>query len=728
MGSAPDEFDRGRRVGKYEILTRLSVGGMAELFLAFLPGPGGFKKFVALKQILPDVRADESFVKMFLDEARITAAFNHANIGQVFDLGEDPRSHELYLAMEFIAGQNLEQTMKRAKRRELPMPVGFACRVVHDACLGLHYAHTFTDPTGARMPVIHRDVSPKNVMVTYTGQVKVIDYGIAKAKGRLNRTQVGIVKGTSGYMSPEQVKNETLDGRSDLFAAATMLHEFITGERLFVGPTDAAMMLKIVDGPAPPLEGVGRALSDVVLKGLEKPRDARWATGRDFARAISQACPEMYDDDQVAEYMSKLFDDKIALTRSLLEVASEGRDAASISRAVQGLTTPEEPGEGSKKRLAARGSATPRPRSANSSQKLPRVPSGRSVRGLPQVGKSSRNLPRVGGSRQSLPPVGGSRQSLPPVSGQKPRRKAEDVDATLPPGRMRAESVVPPGTFRESPAAPEPAVAQPPPAPKRGLGGLVAVVVVLVAVAGLGWLFAFGPLKEHARQWLAAETEPLSAPSGPAPIVLAGSADESEKPEWLIAKQAQEAEAAAEKARQAEIEAIANDPERQKLLEDIQAQLRQLDALEEEQRQLRVDARAGKATGEANAQKIGDLQKQIDDLKALVHEKEARARPKAPAAASPTGEVQVVDDAKSARAAAVGYFTLRTINPSSAAIFLDATALGSTPLVKVPLDVGVHKLRVVDGDSKSRLLSISIEPGKTAEMKGIDVGTLPAWP
>ena len=147
------EFDRGRKVGKYEILTRLSVGGMAELFLAFLPGPGGFKKFVALKRILPDVKADESFVKMFLDEARITAAFNHANIGQVFDLGEDDQSHELYLAMEFIAGQNLEQTIKRAAKREVAIPVGFACRVVHDTCLGAPLrAHLHRSRPGRRCP------------------------------------------------------------------------------------------------------------------------------------------------------------------------------------------------------------------------------------------------------------------------------------------------------------------------------------------------------------------------------------------------------------------------------------------------------------------------------------------------------------------------------------------------------------------------------------------------
>src|SRR3954468_17258544 len=131
-GSVAPDLDRGRRIGKYEILTRLSMGGMAELFLAYTAGPGGFRKFVAVKQILPDIKKDESFVKMFLDEARITPAFSHSNIGQVYDLGEEER--ELFLAMEFISGQNLEQIIKRAKKRDVSISVGFSARVVRDAC------------------------------------------------------------------------------------------------------------------------------------------------------------------------------------------------------------------------------------------------------------------------------------------------------------------------------------------------------------------------------------------------------------------------------------------------------------------------------------------------------------------------------------------------------------------------------------------------------------------
>ncbi|MFT3707608.1 MAG: serine/threonine-protein kinase [Archangium sp.] len=446
--SKSSDLDRGRRVGKYEIITRLSVGGMAELFLAYLPGPGGFKKFVALKQILPDVKADDSFVKMFLDEARITAAFNNANIGQVFDLGEE--RDELYLAMEFIAGQNLEQTIKRAAKRELPIPVGFAARVVRDTALGLHYAHHFTDPTGQPMAVVHRDVSPKNVMITWTGQVKVIDFGIAKARGRLNRTQIGVVKGTSGYMSPEQVRNEPLDGRTDLFAAACMLHEMLVGERLFTAPTDAAMMLKIVDGEATPPNQVNPYVtpefSDVVLKALSKKREQRFATGREFARAIEQNCPDLFEDEQVAEFMAQLFEDKIAITRSLLEAANTSNsDESQMKQAAEGLTTDEREVEakGPKKNtgsIAARSNATPHPRpglkTGGSSQKLPRVVSNpnqkMSSRNLPQVGKSSQRLPKIQVEEETVKP--GTRSPF-----AKNKEEKEDLDATIPSARQVAD-------------------------------------------------------------------------------------------------------------------------------------------------------------------------------------------------------------------------------------------------------------------------------------------------
>ncbi len=726
------DLDRGRRVGKYEIITRLSVGGMAELFLAFLPGPGGFKKFVALKQILPDVKADDSFVKMFLDEARITAAFNNANIGQVFDLGEE--RDELYLAMEFIAGQNLEQTIKRAAKREVPIPVGFAARVVRDTALGLHYAHHFTDPTGQPMAVVHRDVSPKNVMITWTGQVKVIDFGIAKARGRLNRTQIGVVKGTSGYMSPEQVKNEPLDGRTDLFAASVMLHEMLAGERLFTAPTDAAMMLKIVDGDVTPPQVnnpyVSAQLSDVVMKSLSKKREHRFNTGREFARAIEQACPELFEDEQVAEFMGQLFEDKIAITRSLLEVANEGGDQASMKQAAAVLTTDERDADSkpSKKTgsLNAKSTATPHPR--------PGVKTGASSAKLPKVSAtakpSSRNLPKVGGSQMRLPKVEvpaeeetvrpGTKSPFAKAAQQPvPAAPKEDLDATMPP-RGRSSMKLP----QVKAEVAKPAPAAPPPQKKSGLGGMLAIAVLLVIIAGLAWAVVAGPFKE---QFAKLEEPPPVVDTGPKKIDLGAVTPEGEKPAWLVEREKQKAEAEAERKRQAEMETAANDPERQRMLAELEAELKQLDYLEAEQRSLKLAAQAGQATGAANTKKIDDLQKQIDELKTLVADKQKKSSGAAKKV-NPDGTVEVVKDSKGAKLAELGYVSLRTINPSSANVLLGGDSLGSTPLVKVPIEAGVSKLVVIDGDGKARLLSVTIEAGKTNEMRAVDVGSLPLAP
>src|SRR6218665_731511 len=188
---------RGSRIGRYQVISQLSVGGMAELFLGFTSGPGGFRKYAAIKRVLPDARSDEEF-----------------------ELGQDAEG--LFLAMEFIAGQNLAQVLAVCGRRQTPLPLGFGLSVVRDMCLALHSAHAFTTPGGKPFPVIHRDVAHKNVMVTYQGEVKLLDFGIAKARGGASRTQAGMVKGTTGYMSPEQVRGDPLDGRSDLFAAGGM--------------------------------------------------------------------------------------------------------------------------------------------------------------------------------------------------------------------------------------------------------------------------------------------------------------------------------------------------------------------------------------------------------------------------------------------------------------------------------------------------------------------------
>ncbi len=715
---APD-LDRGRTIGKYEILTRLSIGGMAELFLAFIPGPGGFRKFVALKQILPDIKADESFVKMFLDEARITAAFSHSNIGQVYDLGED--HGELYLAMEFISGQNLEQIIKRAARREYLLPIGFSCRVVRDACLALHYAHHFTDAAGRPAPVVHRDVSPKNVMVTYTGDVKMIDFGIAKAKNRLNRTQVGIVKGTSGYMSPEQVKGEQLDGRTDLFAAAVMLHELLTGQRLFTASNDAAMMLKIAQADVPHPKSlnpkVPDALDAVVMKALSRKKEDRYATGKELAKAIDQACGEMAEEELLAQIMSELFDDKIQTTRALLELANAD-DTGGMTKAVEQLVEKEESEETTPRGRKGPAKATPAPRPGLAKKPPPGPPSKRTLPSVDETlapksrSPSNRNL-----NGDSSPPRRGSGPQPAARRAKATSYDAEELSAgesstdQTPELKSRDTDTHPPLRNRAAPGA------------KKGGGGLVLTLVVLLLLGGVGAGIykGVGPLAQVRD---AIEKEIKGEPPPPPPLTLeeqAKLAAKGPKPKFVQEKEEADRRAAEERKKQQEIEAAQNDPERQKYLAELDSQIKELDRLEAEQEKLKADAKASKQAGAENTKRIDELEKQIADLKSGIDAKKKQA---AKTKATEEG-VQVVRDKKSAEAHDVGYLSLRTINPSSTAVWDGETSLGSTPLAKVPMDEGVHRLRVVDGESKNRLLSVSVKGGQTLELKAVDVSTLP---
>jgi hypothetical protein len=317
---APDAFS-GRMLGKYEVLCRLSTGGMAEIFLAAQRGLAGFRKLVVLKQILPDIKGEEEFVRMFLDEARVTAAFNHPNIAQVYDL--DVADGELFLAMEFVQGATLVEVAKACRALNTPIPIGLSLSSTRDTALALHYAHTFTDPLGRPASVIHRDVAEKNIMVTYEGVTKLLDFGIAKNLARKSRTQVGMVKGTSGYMSPEQILGEPLDARSDLFSLGVVLHECLTGMRLFHSRTPADGAGVVLNGQVPPPSRLNKAvppeLDAIVLKALARKREDRYGSTLEFARALERAVgPLVWHPEQNAELIRNLFADRLAQTRKLL--------------------------------------------------------------------------------------------------------------------------------------------------------------------------------------------------------------------------------------------------------------------------------------------------------------------------------------------------------------------------------------------------------------------------
>ena len=331
---------RGEKIGRYELLAPLNAGGMSQVFLGATTAADGKRELVVIKRLLPDSATDEHFIAMFLDEARITAGFNHSSIARVIDLGSDGGS--LYVAMELISGANLNDVFDTCASKQEVLPLGFTASVAHDCALALHYAHTFRDATGADGSVIHRDVAQKNIMVTYEGEVKLLDFGIAKARNALSRTRAGTVKGTAGYMSPEQVRGETVDARSDVFSLGVVLWEMTTGRRLFAAPTEIDEMKLILSGPIVPPHQVAQwipaSLSEVTMAALARSRDERYSSARELARALSTRCEDLlFDSAGRREFMHRLFERRIETTAALFEAAGQPAQPELLEAALAAL-------------------------------------------------------------------------------------------------------------------------------------------------------------------------------------------------------------------------------------------------------------------------------------------------------------------------------------------------------------------------------------------------------
>jgi serine/threonine protein kinase len=275
------------KFGNYLLLERIAVGGMAEVFVAKAFGVEGFERLLAIKKILPTMGEDAEFIHMFVDEARIAVQLSHANIVQVLELGK--HDENLYIAMEYISGRDLRQIIERFRKRQQALPIPQACLIVAEVCEALDYAHRKCDAQGRPLGIVHRDVSPQNVLVSFEGEVKLIDFGIAKAETRLQKTQSGILKGKFSYMSPEQVKGQPIDGRSDVFACGVLLWELVCGEKLFTGESDFAILDKVRRGVVPE----PRSRNPVCPEGLEKVMLKALAT--DPAQRY-QSASELHDE------------------------------------------------------------------------------------------------------------------------------------------------------------------------------------------------------------------------------------------------------------------------------------------------------------------------------------------------------------------------------------------------------------------------------------------------
>jgi len=306
------------RFGKYELLERIGIGGMAEVFKAKIYGAEGFERLIAIKRILPNLIEDDDFVNMFVDEAKIAVRLSHPNIVGIDDLGKAEGT--LFIAMEFVQGKDLRAVYDVEQARGTTTPIGIACHIVMKMCEALHHAHVATGPAGEPLQVIHRDVSPQNVLLSFEGEVKVADFGLAKARGRIVQTQAGVVKGKLAYMSPEQLRGEDIDHRVDVFGLGIVLYELLTGVRLFLGPSDMETLRRVYEAKVPPMQTVNPEihpdLEAITRKALAKDRDHRYLTAL-----------ELFEDLQSFVYGNGCYSGTSALRRYVHDAFPEDAPA-----------------------------------------------------------------------------------------------------------------------------------------------------------------------------------------------------------------------------------------------------------------------------------------------------------------------------------------------------------------------------------------------------------------
>ncbi len=313
--------------GDYYLTRKIAIGGMAELFRARKVGEAGFEKQLVIKRLLPHLAEDQDLRTMFLDEARLASRLTHVNIAQVFDLGlaqaADPSRPQqeatYFIAMEYVFGKSLAEVIRRGQARNKPLGIENAVKIILSAAQGLQYAHSRRDDQGNPLDLVHRDVSPQNILISYEGEVKLVDFGIAKALNQSNTTRPGMLKGKFSYMAPEQARGEAVDQRTDIYALGVVLWEALTGRRLFTGDSEATILGKVLDPrvepPSSVMAGLPPELDQICLRCLQPDPDQRYPQAQALCDAMERylqgltTFPSTYS---LRNYMHELFADEIA--------------------------------------------------------------------------------------------------------------------------------------------------------------------------------------------------------------------------------------------------------------------------------------------------------------------------------------------------------------------------------------------------------------------------------
>ncbi len=492
--------------GRYLLLDRINIGGMAEVWRGKVFGAGGFERLVAIKRILPNIAEDEEFISMFQDEAKISVQLTHANICQIYELNRLGPS--LYIAMEYVPGKDLRSIFERARKKGEPPPVPLVCYVIGKLCEGLDYAHRKKDQHGRDLNVVHRDISPQNVLISFEGEVKVIDFGIAKAAGKVTKTQAGILKGKFGYMSPEQIRGLPLDRRSDVFAIGVCLYELLTGERLFVGESDFQVLEKVRKAEVLPPSTYNRkipeALERIVLKALAKDPTDRFQYASELADELQRfliTSDSIFSRKDLMQYMKSTFAEEVERERArVAEYADIKAPEGMLGEG--GLGVPVLP-----RNTGPILAAVPTPPSTPAvvkSASLPRLTAASPV-SQPREDEGtllvdgSEVLASVEAARPVVHPIAGSEPQTDPEraagageSGDPPVSPVDETIVRLRPGAPtpvpsgHASAVVPPPLPpRPQPAAPVAEAAPlPPPAPAQAPEETVGGLPVLATLTG----------------------------------------------------------------------------------------------------------------------------------------------------------------------------------------------------------------------------------------------------
>jgi serine/threonine protein kinase len=686
------QASEARRFGKYTLVAKLATGGMAEIFLARLHGDGGFEKLVCIKRILPHLAKNPQFVAMFLDEARVAARISHPNVCQVFELGEFQGQY--YIAMEYLEGVPLAVFRRKDFYPTPPQPrliAGFGVQ----ACEGLHHAHQLKQSDGELLGVVHRDISPQNLFATVDGIVKVLDFGIAKVQDASVRTSTGAVKGTYAYMAPEQLRNEQLDRRADVWAIGAVLWETLAQTHLFKRDTEFLTFEAITKLPIPHISevrpDVPPLLGDVIARALSRSPDDRFASARSLGEALAQAVAPLggpFNPAAISEEVAHSFEATLAEQRMLLRIAREGGqfDLETSSPLV---------GHGTA--ISSTPVSNIHRRAMEAQQEVAHFVAAKNAIESLEDDDSSIRPARFGTDGAFTPAPS--------------RRTSALQDAQLDPEEVSSVSALEAQKRRRSAPYDAQRDSQPYEAQQR----------------------PSGPYAVAPREWRFDETEPpIQQP--PQTMSHAVPVSHSRLP-WIIALIAVAAAAGTgavlymklqqDKNAPSAVASNAPEPVREVTMQPVPATPPVV-----EDKPAVDDKKPPAVDGDKPTDEKPAVEKPVVDKpaiekpdKPIVEPKKSPKQPKkiAKADKKPADKKPPVEDKKPEPAVSgpPGFITIDS-SPVYAVIFIDGKKIGETPLVNIKLAPGKHAVRAVSPSGSTRNLSIQIEPGKTAPVKRIE--------